>query len=107
MQYFSGAVQDCADVSGVLTRRNRFCTAMQIEMALRVTKGLVAEFAAREQVPLFDELIMAMAALLSLERYLMQSSRHTQIIGVILEQQCRDHALLVSHCMKEIDPSKE
>lgn len=56
-----------------------------MEMALRVTEGLAAGFAARERVPLLDESIMA--ALLSLHRYLMQSLRLILILGDIIEGQ--------------------
>lgn len=51
--FFSGASQGHADGLGGLTSRHRFCTytGVQMKMALRVTKDLVAESAAREQVP--------------------------------------------------------
>lgn len=57
-----------------------------MEMAFRVTEGLVGEFAAREQVPLLDELIMA--ALLFRDRSLMQSLRPTPIVSEVLQRQC-------------------
>lgn len=82
-RYFSGAVQYCADGTSALTLRDRFCTAMLMEIALRVTKGLVAVFAAKEQVPLLDELIMA--ALLSLDQSWMQLWRPSPIVGKLLE----------------------
>lgn len=51
-----------------------FCTAVQLEMALHFIVSLVAELAARKRVPLLDEPIVA--AFLSLDRSLVQSSRH-------------------------------
>lgn len=73
-----------------------------MKIALYIAEGLVADFAAMEQVPLLDEHIMA--ALLSLDLSLMQSSRLFPIVGNVLEQQCRHHALPVSHPMTKIDP---
>lgn len=49
-----------------------------MKIALRVAEGLFAESAAGERVPLLDEPIMA--ALLSLEQCLVQSSPATTII---------------------------
>lgn len=66
----SGAVRDLSNGPVVITRSNRFCTAMQMGMTLRVTKGLAAERAARERVPVLEKPIMA--ALLSLDRVWMQ-----------------------------------
>lgn len=54
-------------------RRHWFCKAVQMGMDLRFTEILVAEFSARERVHLRDEPIVA--ALLSLGRSLMQTSR--------------------------------
>lgn len=101
LRYITGAVQDIFDGPGGLTRRHRFCTAVQMEMAFRVTEGLVADFAAREQVSLLDERIMA--AILSLDRSSMQTSRLFSIVGEVLEQQSQNFALLASHSMTETD----
>lgn len=60
--YFSGVVQDCFDRPGALTRSHRFCTMVRMEIALRVTEGLVAEFATREWVLLLDEPLMEVPA---------------------------------------------
>lgn len=78
LSYFFGVVQNCFDGLGGLTRRHRFCTAVRMEMALFVTKGLVAEIPAREQVPLLD--ISNMAALLSLDLSFTQSSHLFQLL---------------------------
>lgn len=56
--YLSGAVQDFSNSPGVLTRRHRFCIVVQMKIALCVTESLVAEFAARKQVPLLDQPII-------------------------------------------------
>lgn len=86
---------------GSLPRRLHFCTAVQMEMALRVNKDLTAKLAARERVLLLDEPFMA--AFISLDWSLTQLSRLTAIVGEVLEWQYRYHALFTSHCIEEID----
>lgn len=51
--------------------RLRFCAAAQIKMSLRVIEGVGAHFAARQQVPLVHDAIMAV--FLSLDRDLMSN----------------------------------
>lgn len=72
-----------------------------MEMAPRVTQGLISKFGAKEQVMLLDESIMAVH---SLERSLMQLKRLSTIVGEILERQCRYHAPATSHRMTEVEP---
>lgn len=74
-------------------------------MACRVTKGLVAEFPARKQVPLLDE--PSMAAFLSLDLSLMQCSRLFLFFGENLERQYSYQDLSASLHMKKLDPSTE
>lgn len=71
IHYISVAVQDCVNDSGGNTRRNRFCTVVRMELALRVTAYQVAKFAARERLQLLDETVMT--ALLYHDLSLMQS----------------------------------
>lgn len=99
--YLSEAVQDRAGGVIGLTHRHRFCTTVQVEMALRVTESLDTEFAARGQIMLLDEPIMEV--LLRLNCSLLQQSRLTPIVGEVLEWQCPYHASLASHRMTEID----
>lgn len=85
LHYFSVVVHDCAYSSGGLALRYRFCTAMQNQMALRVTEDLVVELATREQVSLLDELIMV--ALCPSDQSLKQSLCLSPIVWGALEQQ--------------------
>lgn len=70
-------------------------------MALRATKGLLAEFDAWERVPLLHELIVE--ALFFLSRSLMNSLRLTPIVVEGLERQYSYHALSPSNGMKDIE----
>lgn len=79
----------------VLLRGHRYRHFIAIRLRLAI--GIED---ARERVLLLDEPVMA--ALLSLHRSLIQSSRLSHIVGEVLERQCRYHTLLASHHMKEI-----
>lgn len=59
LSFFFGALQDPSNGSGGLRCRPRFCKAVWIEVALRVTKGLAGKFPARKCVLLRDEQITA------------------------------------------------
>lgn len=72
-----------------------------MEMSLPVTEGLVAEFAAREQVPLLDELITADH--FSFDRYLMQSLRLSPFSSEVIDRQSRYHALPASHRTTKVE----
>lgn len=87
LHYFSGVAQNCADGPDGSTHRHCFCTAMKMEIALRVTKVLVAELTVRKRNSQLDELIMA--ALLLFDRSLMQSSRLSPFVGEVLERKYR------------------
>lgn len=85
LRYFSRAVKIVPTSFGDFTHRHRFCTGARMEMALRVIESLVAEFAARKRLSLFNNSIMA--ALFSFDRPLLQSSCLTSIVGEVLERQ--------------------
>lgn len=72
-----------------------------MEMGLSNTEGLVAEFIARERVPLLDELLMT--ALLFLDRSSMQPSRHTPTFSEVLELKFLHRALPARQRMTEIE----
>lgn len=81
LRYFFRAVQDRADGLDGLTKGHCFRMAARMEMALRATKHLHAQFATRQWVLVLEELIMAV--LLSLDRSLMHSSRITPVVSEI------------------------
>lgn len=91
LRYFPGVAQDLAHGPGSFARHHHFSTVVRIEMALRVTEGLVVQFAVMEQVPLLDKPIFE--ALLCCERFLMQSKRFSPIVGEVFERRCNYHAL--------------
>lgn len=97
LRFFSGVPQDCADGHVDLKPRHRFCTAVQMEMAHRVTDGIADVFAARERLQLLDK--PTVAALSAFDRLLMQFFRPSLIVGEVLEQQCCYSALSGRHCM--------
>lgn len=55
---FSGAIHDRAHGPVGLTRRYGFCEKGKMKSTFYFTEGLVADFAARERVPLLDEPVM-------------------------------------------------
>lgn len=55
LRYISGAVRGRTEGPTGLTRRHHISSAVGMEIALRVTEPLVAEFAARVRVKLLDE----------------------------------------------------
>lgn len=84
LRHFSGAVHDRADGPGCLTRLHCFSRAILLGMALRITEGLAAEFAAIEPVLWLVEIHMAV--LFSLQQSLVHSWRCILVVGEALEQ---------------------
>lgn len=70
-------------------------------MALRVSEGLHARLASREQVPLLDVFILA--SLLSLDLFYMQLSQSISTVSEVEMRQCRHCALPAIHRMTEIE----
>lgn len=91
LRYFSGAFQELCDGPGSLTSHYCSCTAAQMEFTLRITDGLVAEFAARKWVSF--NLKPIVAALMSLRGSLMQLLCPSTIFGEVLEGRWHFNAL--------------
>lgn len=105
LHYFLGVFQDCGDGPSDLTPRSSFCTAAQMEKALRAIEGPVTNVAVRKQITLPDE--PTLAAFLLLDLSLKQASPRTAIVIVLLLQQCRFHALHGNYCMIKADLSSK
>lgn len=103
LRYSAQTAQGRADSPGCFTQRLCFCTRAQKEVGLRVTQGLDAGLAPRELVPLLDE--SSMAAPLSLDSSLMQSSRLTLTISIVLELQRCYYAPFAGPCVIETNRS--
>lgn len=101
LRYFSGAVQDLLNGPGGLTCPGRVCSAVQMDMALRVTVDIIPEYTVRESVPSIDGLIVA--SRFTFDQSSMRSFRLFPIVGEILEQESRYHPPSARYRMTEID----